>query len=186
MQKAFKLPNLSITLQKNIPAGAGLGGGSADAAFMLKAVNQLFSLNITDKKLESYALKLGSDCPFFIQNKATFAQGTGNIFSAISLDLSPYEIRTIQPNIFVSTPDAFSGISPNLPQTSLKELIKLPVEQWKNNIKNDFEKTVLKKHPEIAALKAQMYTDGAIYASMSGSGSAVFGIFNKELKFRTC
>jgi len=181
LQKDYKLPEIEIALHKNIPAGAGLGGGSADASFMLRVVNERFRLQLSNQVLETYASQLGSDCPFFINNKPTFAEGTGNKFTSIELDLSSYEIRTEKPDVFVSTADAFSGITPQKTSFDLTESIKKPIHEWKNFIFNGFETTVFAKHPIIADLKSKMYDDGALYASMSGSGAAVFGIFDKYI-----
>ncbi|MCF6183260.1 MAG: 4-(cytidine 5'-diphospho)-2-C-methyl-D-erythritol kinase [Bacteroidales bacterium] len=180
LKKDFKLPELNIHLHKIIPFGAGLGGGSSDAAFMLKALNQYFELNISEYKLQFYAQKLGSDCPFFITNKPVFAEGTGNIFTNIDLDLSSYYILLVKPNIHISTKDAFSEIKPKKPKISLKEIIKLPVKQWRELIKNNFEEPVFKMHPEIKNIKETLYNRGAVYAQMSGTGSTVYGIFEKK------
>jgi 4-diphosphocytidyl-2-C-methyl-D-erythritol kinase len=174
------LPELQIHLHKIIPFGAGLGGGSSDAAFMLKALNDYFSLQISEKELEKHAQKLGSDCPFFIKNKPVFAEGTGNVFSDIKLDLSEYYILIVKPDIHIGTKEAFSGIKPKNPDISLKKQIHLPVSSWKKNIRNDFKETVFKLYPEIKNIKDTLYKTGALYAQMSGSGSAVFGIFDRE------
>ncbi len=180
MRTEYNIPPLDISLHKQIPFGAGLGGGSSDAAFMLKALNELFELNASPEKLEELAAMIGADCPFFIRNEPVFAEGIGNIFTPVELSLKNYYIALIKPHIFISTPQAFAGISPQQPETSLKELIALPVEAWKNRIVNDFEASVFKKHPAIAAIKEELYRLGAIYASMSGSGSSVYGIFSEE------
>ena len=180
LKKEYNLPESEIHLHKIIPTGAGLGGGSSDASFMLKSLNEYFNLNITDKSLEKYAQQLGSDCPVFIKNKAVFAEGTGNIFSKIELDLSKYFILIVKPDIHIPTKIAFSGINPKSPEQSLKDLIKLPVSEWKEYIINDFESTVFKQFPEIKKIKDTLYESGAIYAQMSGSGAAVFGIFEEE------
>jgi len=180
LKEKYKLPNLKIHLHKVIPMGAGLGGGSADASFMLLALNSYFNLNISEKELINYALKLGSDCPFFIKNKPIFAEETGNIFSEIKLDLSKYFILLVKPDIHVSTKNAFNGIKACKPKKSLKELIKLPIKDWKNIIVNDFEDGIFKLYPEIKNIKNSLYNMGAIYAQMSGSGSTVFGIFEEK------
>lgn len=176
----YNLPELQIHLHKIIPFGAGLGGGSSDAAFMLKALNEYFKLNIKENELEQYAQQLGSDCPFFIKNKSVFAEDTGNVFTKISLDLSDYYILIVIPDIHISTKEAFSGIKPEKPKISTKELIKMPVNEWKTVIKNDFENGIFKLYPEIKTIKDNLYREGALYAQMSGSGSAVFGIFESE------
>lgn len=188
--KAYRLlkkdfPNMgsiNIHMYKHIPTGAGLGGGSADAAFMLKLLNEKFKLNLSTEKLEEYAAILGADCAFFIQNKPVFASGIGNIFEEINLSLKGYYLVLVKPDIFVSTKDAFANIIPMKPNHSLKEIIRMPVETWRATMKNDFEDSVFKKFPEIAAVKDKLYDMGAIYASMSGSGSSVFGIFREQVE----
>lgn len=180
LRKEYDLPGLDIHLHKIIPPGAGLGGGSSDATYMLKSLNDHFKLNISDKNLENYAQQLGSDCPFFIKNRPFFAEGTGNIFSDIKLDISKYFLIIVKPDIHIPTKLAFSGIQAKSPKQSLKELITLPVNEWKYHIKNDFESIVFKQFPIIKKIKETLYKSGAVYAQMSGSGAAVFGIFNKE------
>ncbi len=173
----FNLPQLHFHLHKIIPFGAGLGGGSSDAAFTLKMMNDFYNLGLQSQQLESYAAQIGADCPFFIRNKPTFATGIGNIFHDIELDLSDYEIIILKPNISVSTPEAYKNVIPRNPKYRLTEIVKNPVENWKNLVVNDFEKNVFLLHPQIAELKQLLYELGATFASMSGSGSAVFGIF---------
>jgi len=173
----FNLPPLQFHLHKVIPVGAGLGGGSSDAAFTLKMLNDYFELGLSLLKLETYATQLGADCPFFIQNKPTFATGIGNKFHNIELDLSDFEIVILIPNISVSTSDAYKNVIPRNPKYRLTEIVKTPVESWKNLVVNDFEKSIFPKYPQIASLKQLLYGLGAVFASMSGSGSAVFGIF---------
>lgn len=179
LEKDFPLPSIEIHLHKNIPSGAGLGGGSADAAFMLRLLNEQFQLNLSHSQLEDYAAQLGADCAFFIQNKPTYAEGIGNIFSPISLSLSGYQYVLVKPNIFVSTRSAFSQITPHKPSRSVKDIIQLPIEEWKENLHNDFENSVFPQFPAIRQIKQQLYEHQAIYASMSGSGSSVFGIFSQ-------
>jgi len=173
----YQIPAVDILLCKQIPLGAGLGGGSSDAAFMLKALNELFELKITKKKLEGLASKLGADCPVFIRNKAVFASGIGNIFKPIKLSLKGYYLLLIKPDIHVSTPEAYSLVAPQKPELSLLESIQMPVREWREVIKNDFEKSVFTNYPEIEVIKNKIYEMGALYASMSGSGSTVYGIF---------
>ena len=188
--KAYRLlkkdfPDMSpinIHMFKHIPTGAGLGGGSADAAFMIKLLNEKFNLKLSIEKMEEYAAILGADCAFFIQNKPVFASGIGNIFENITLSLKGYYIVLVKPDIFVSTKDAFSHITPIHPNQSLKEIVRMPVETWRATMKNDFEESVFQKYPEIAAIKDKLYDMGAIYASMSGSGSSVFGIFREQVE----
>ena len=177
------MPTIDIHMYKHIPTGAGLGGGSADAAFMIKLLNEKFKLNLSIEKMEEYAAILGADCAFFIQNKPVFASGIGNIFEPIQLSLKGYYLVLVKPDIFVSTKDAFAHITPMQPAQSLKEIIRMPVETWRATMKNDFEESVFQKFPEIAAIKDKLYDLGAIYASMSGSGSSVFGIFREQEEF---
>lgn len=179
LDKEFGLPSVETHLLKRIPSGAGLGGGSADAAFMLKMLNELFHLGLSTAALEERAARLGADCAFFVQNQATFAEGIGNIFSPATVDLSAYDIRIVKPDVFVSTRDAFARIVPRKPERSIREIVQLPVEEWRDLLKNDFEESVFPQFPAIAQVKEDMYNQGAVYASMSGSGSAVFGIFRK-------
>ena len=177
LRSGYQFPPIDISLIKQIPFGAGLGGGSADAAFMLKAINQMFKLKITPSRLEKIAAKLGADCPVFIRNKPVFATGIGNVFTAIDLSLKGYFLLLVKPDIHVSTPEAYSLVVPETPQYSLIELIKQPIFEWKNTIKNDFEKSVFARYPAIRKIKNDLYEMGAVYASMSGSGSSVFGLF---------
>ena len=178
-----EMPAIDIHMYKHIPTGAGLGGGSADAAFMIKLLNDKFKLNLSIEKMEEYAAILGADCAFFIQNKPVFATGIGNIFEPIQLSLKGYYLVLVKPDIFVSTKDAFAHIIPTQPTQSLKEIIRMPVETWRATMKNDFEDSVFQKFPEIAAIKDKLYDLGAVYASMSGSGSSVYGIFREQVEF---
>ena len=178
----LKIPSTTIHLHKNIPFGAGLGGGSADAAYMIKMLNDFYQLNLNTQQMEKLAIQIGSDCPFFIENKPVFAEGKGEIFSPCSIDLSGYYIVLIKPDIHISTPEAYSGVTPKKPQKSLKELVNLPLTEWKNNIFNDFEESIFPNYPELKKLKEELYESGAVYASMSGSGSSMFGIFEQEVK----
>ena len=175
----YNLPPVNIHLHKHVPIGAGLGGGSANAAFFIKLVDQQFKLGLTlDQKLH-YARQLGADCAFFIESKPVFAFEKGDQFESVNLDLSPYSIALVMPPAHVSTSEAYRGVKPAPVQRSLKELIELPVEQWKNYIKNDFEESVFKNHAVIRGVKAALYEAGALYTSMSGSGASVFGIFKQ-------
>lgn len=183
LKKDFpELPPVKIHLYKTIPLGAGLGGGSADGAFMLKLVNDKFNLQLFDATLINYAKQLGSDCPFFILNKPCYATGRGEILEEINLNLKEYKIVLIYPDIQINTGWAFSNIKPGAPTKSIKEIIEQPVLTWKEELKNDFEVPVFSKYPEIKNIKDCLYNAGAVYSSMSGSGSAVFGIFNSEKK----
>jgi 4-diphosphocytidyl-2-C-methyl-D-erythritol kinase len=183
LKKDFsRLEGTLMHLHKNIPAGAGLGGGSADAAFALKLLNAIFDLKLTTEQLIDYAVSLGSDCPFFIINKPCFASGKGEVLEPVNIDLSRYKFILINPGIHIHTADAFSQITPALPSRSIKQIIQQPLTEWNNEIKNDFEGPVSKKYPEIKKIKDALYAAGAVYASMSGSGSTVYGIFEKEKK----
>lgn len=184
LKKDFpEMAPINIHMFKHIPTGAGLGGGSSDAAFMIKLLNEKFNLNLSIEKMEEYAAILGADCAFFIQNKPVFASGIGNIFESINLSLKGYYIVLVKPDIFVSTKDAFAHILPIRPNLSLKEIVRMPVETWRATMKNDFEESVFQKYPAIAAIKDKLYDLGAIYASMSGSGSSVYGIFREQVEF---
>lgn len=181
LKKDFpKMPWVRVHIHKIIPIGAGLGGGSSNGAFALKMYNQLFNLQITDEKLMEYAAVLGSDCPFFIKNQPCHATGRGELLREISLDLSAYQFVVVNPGIYVNTGDAFRDIVPGHPKHPLLETIQLPPEKWKGLLKNDFEETLFVKYPEIAKVKEQLYAAGAVYASMSGSGSTVYGLFHRS------
>lgn len=184
LEKDYPLQPIRMHLHKIIPIGAGLGGGSADAAIALKLMNRIFSLNLAETQLLHYAALLGSDCSFFIHNKPVLAKGKGEIMQSIDLNLEKYFIVIVKPSFHISTAEAYSKVSPSIPDQSLSELIKLPVEKWKHHIKNDFEKSAFSIHNELKNIKEKLYEKGAIYASMSGSGSAMYGIFNttKDLK----
>lgn len=179
LRKDFNLPPVAVRLRKNIPFGAGLGGGSSDAAFMLKALNELCALGLSDDSLESYAIGLGADCPFFIRNRPVFASGIGNEFTPAAVFLTGYSLVLIKPDIHVSTPEAYASIVPGYSERKITESIKEPVEKWKFLIYNDFEPVVFKKYPVVSEIKATLYDLGAVYASMSGSGSSVYGIFKE-------
>lgn len=177
----YSLPAMSINLTKRIPMQAGMGGGSADAAYTLKAINELAKLNLSEEKLEEYALKLGADCPFFVRCKPCFATGVGEKMTPISLSLADYEVRYVKDDeISVSTADAFRNIPVQKPQRECVDIVlNEPIENWKELLHNDFETTVFAKYPKLAEIKQKMYDDGAVYAVMTGSGSAIIGIFGK-------
>ncbi|HDR51463.1 MAG TPA: 4-(cytidine 5'-diphospho)-2-C-methyl-D-erythritol kinase [Mariniphaga anaerophila] len=177
LKKDFGLPPVQFHLHKNIPAGAGLGGGSSDAAFTLKMLNNYFKLQITSEKLKDYAAQLGADCSFFIDNKPAFAEGIGDLLSCVDIDLSQFHIVVLKPEISVSTAEAYRNVIPAQPVFKLEGLPAVPVDHWKDVVKNDFENSVFLRFPEIKRWKEKLFELGAIYASMSGSGSAVFGIF---------
>ena len=185
LQEKYSLPEVNIHLHKNIPIGAGLGGGSADAAFVLKAINEKYNLSLDNNTLKSYASTIGSDCSFFIDNKPSIAYGTGNELEEVQINLSDYFIVLIYPALHVDTKTAYSGVKPKKPDYSLKEVItKSPMEEWKNVLKNDFETGIFQKFPEIEHIKTKLYQSGAVYACMSGSGSTVFGVFDKEVNVK--
>tara|TARA_B110000211_G_scaffold63367_1_gene72603 strand:+ start:3928 stop:4677 length:750 start_codon:yes stop_codon:yes gene_type:complete len=174
----FEIGNVKIHLHKQIAIGAGLGGGSADASFTLKALNEIFELKLTNKELEKYALLLGADCPFFIDNTPKLVEGIGEKMINIDLDLSEYNIRLINPGIHVSTKEAYSDLVPKTPVLSVEKIIEFPIIEWKGKLKNDFETSGFLKYPSLEKIKEELYTDGAIYASMSGSGSVIYGVFS--------
>lgn len=179
----FKLPPVKIFLEKTSPVGAGLGGGSADAAFALKMLNEMFELGLSEQQLAQYASRLGSDCSVFIYNRPMIGEGRGEILSEVDFDLpieGSFDLQVITPaGIAVSTKDAYAGIKPHLPATPLREALIKPIEEWSGLLVNDFEETVFSKHPELAAIKRSLYDSGAVYASMSGSGSALFAIYRR-------
>ena len=181
LNKDFLLKPVNIHLHKIIPFGAGLGGGSSDASFTLKAINSIMKFNINDNAFIKYAERIGSDCPFFILNKPAFATQKGNVLKPIDLNLKGYFLVIVHPGIHVNTAKAYSKTLPKKPEINLSELIKQPIENWKETIKNDFEDSVFKDYSEIRDIKNNLYDLGAVYASISGSGSAVFGIFNSEV-----
>lgn len=176
----FKLPPVKIFLEKTSPVGAGLGGGSADAAFALKMLNELCELGLSEEQLAVYASRLGSDCPLFIYNRPMIGEGRGEILSEYPLDLSGYDLQVLTPEgVAVSTKEAYAGIRPHLPEIPLREALTRPVEEWSQVLFNDFEETVFANHPELAAIKRSLYESGAVYACMSGSGSALFALYMK-------
>jgi 4-diphosphocytidyl-2-C-methyl-D-erythritol kinase len=178
----YLLPPIKVQLHKIVPMGAGLGGGSADASAMLILLNDLFNLNISKTELFNMAGSLGADCPFFIENKPAFVTGTGNKIEGINPGLSGKKILLIYPNIHIDTAKAFTHIKPQKPDESIASVVQnIPISEWKNKLKNDFESYVFKTHPEIGKIKNTLYKMGASYASLSGSGSTVYGIFKDEI-----
>ena len=175
-----ELPPVNIHLHKVIPMGAGLGGGSADGGFTLALLSQKFKLNLSKEQLFNYALQLGSDCPFFILNKPCYAEGRGEILELLDVDLSAYKFVLVHPGIHVSTALAFSKLKPAESSSSIQQIITQPIETWKEQLINDFEEPVFDMFPEIKEIKVGLYRAGALYASMSGSGSCVYGIFKDE------
>lgn len=188
MSKKYTIPPLDIYLKKVIPSGAGLGGGSSDAAFMLKMMNDISACGLSDSKLEKMAISIGADCPFFLRNTPMLATGTGTILKPVDLSLKGYTICVVKPPVNVSTKDAYANCTPKKPSFSLKDLNTYPVSEWKKILTNDFEQGIFKTHPAIGGLKEKLYAMGAEYAAMSGSGSAVFGLFKETIspKFPDC
>ncbi|MFT6054431.1 MAG: 4-diphosphocytidyl-2-C-methyl-D-erythritol kinase [Roseivirga sp.] len=181
LRKDFAMPDLSIHLHKIIPMGAGLGGGSSDASSMLKMINNEFQLFLEESILEDYALQLGSDCPFFIQNKPAIATGTGTDLTTIDFSLKGHWLVLIKPNIHVSTQEAYAGVTPKASTIDLEELIRTKdFDRWKEELTNDFETSIFPKHAILQELKSSLYESGAVYAAMSGSGSTIFGLFEQE------
>ncbi|MFC2111122.1 4-(cytidine 5'-diphospho)-2-C-methyl-D-erythritol kinase [Bacteroidota bacterium] len=180
LKSKLNIPEVHIHLHKMIPSGSGLGGGSSDAAFTIKLIDDVHLLSLSEEEQINFAKKLGADCAFFIKNKPVFAFGKGDDFESIDLDLSGYYIVIVKPNVSVNTTLAYSKILPQKHLISVKDAIKKPISGWKDYLINDFEKVVFEEYPEIKNVKAKLYKSGAIYASMSGSGSAVYGLFDKK------
>jgi len=174
----FNLPPIQLHLHKLVPIGAGLGGGSADAAFTLNLLNKQFNLALDMTALESYARRLGSDCAFFVQNRPRYCLEKGDVFEDISIDLRGYYLLLVYPNLAISTAEAYAAIQPRRPETDLWANLKTPITTWRTTIQNDFEKSLFPNYPVLPAIKQQLYDMGAVYASMSGSGSTLYGIFN--------
>ena len=177
LQMDYGISHVEIFLRKGIPSGAGLGGGSADAAFTLKMLRDIFQLPIDEEKMVDYALQLGSDVPFFLYNKPMYATGRGEVLTPIDLDLSPYRLKIVKPDIHISTKEAYAGVTPCESDIFLPEILKNNPNDWKNLVVNDFEESLFKKVPALKTVKEELYREGALYASMSGSGSAFFGVF---------
>lgn len=178
----YPLPSVDIYLHKHIPTGAGLGGGSADASYMLRMLNEMFTLGISTERLEAYAAQLGADCPFFITCAPVYATGIGNEFHPITLDLSGLHIVIVKPEVFVSTKEAYSMVHPEKPAVTLDKKIAAPISEWRESVSNDFEKGIFALHPELQGIKDKLYELGAVYAAMSGSGSALFGLFAEPIE----
>src|SRR5690554_396300 len=175
-----KIPLIDIHLLKKIPAGSGLGGGSSDAAFMIQLLNQTYELGYSKEDLMKLASKIGADCPFFLHNKPVLATGIGDELEDIDLDLNGYFLILVKPDISISTKEAYSMITPKHPEFSLRDIVKKPMSEWNMLMKNDFETPIFKKYPEICNIKKQLLEIKAMYSSMSGSGSSVYGIFNNK------
>jgi 4-diphosphocytidyl-2-C-methyl-D-erythritol kinase len=176
----FDLPPVRIHLHKLVPIGAGLGGGSADAALVLKQLNGLFELGMSLAQLENYARPLGADCAFFIQNRPMYCVQKGDVFEEIHVDLSGYRILLVYPDLAISTAEAYAGIKPRQPEIPLRTLLEAPIERWRDTVHNDFEDSLFPRYPVLADIKAQLYGQGAVYAAMTGSGSTIFGLFSGE------
>lgn len=184
LKSDFDLPPVKIALHKIIPSGAGLGGGSSDAAFMVSMLDKLFHLNLPSDKIKLYLEKLGSDCSFFLSNKVSFVSGRGENLQSFRLDLKGINLVLIVPEIKISTAESFRLITPGFSENSLKESLRLPMEKWRSVIINDFEKVLFPRYPELKRIKEKLYDMGAVYASLSGSGSAIYGLFNNEVEPR--
>ena len=184
LKNDFQMGNVKMHLHKIIPMGAGLGGGSSDAAFVLRLLNSVFDLKLSLESLKKYAAQLGSDCSFFIEDVPQIGTGRGEILSPTSSYLSGLHLVLTKPDIHVSSAEAYSGIVPHQAEFPITEILKLPVSEWRGKLKNDFEKSIFKKYPLISQLKEKMYSSGAAYASMSGSGSSVFGLFEKQVELK--
>jgi 4-diphosphocytidyl-2-C-methyl-D-erythritol kinase len=181
LSATYKIPETDVYLLKKIPAGAGLGGGSADAALMLKLLNDYAQLGLPDDKLERLAASLGADCAFFIRNRPAFASATGQALENVTLNLSGYHLLLVKPDIHISTREAYAQVQPGRPKHPLKTIVRYPIDRWKELMINDFEQSIFQQYPAIQNIKTQLYNAGAVYASMSGSGSAVFGIFKDRI-----
>ena len=181
LAQAHGIPAVKIHLHKVIPTGAGLGGGSSDAAFTIRLLNRIFELGLDEREMEAEAGAIGSDCPFFIRNQPVFATGRGEIFEPVEFSLKGFRLLLVIPPVAVSTADAFAGIVPAIPGRSLKSLLRLPVAEWKDSVHNDFEPQVFRRFPMIGQIKERLYAAGAMYASMTGSGSGVFGLFTGDI-----
>jgi len=184
LRDAFKIPFVKIHLHKIIPMGAGLGGGSSDAAHTLRLLNTIFELKLSTEQLKNYAAQLGSDCSFFIQDEPMLGTGRGEILNPISVNLAGYYLVLVKPNVHVSTKDAYAGLTPKTPLHEIKEMLLQPVNSWKNLLINNFETSVFQKFPEIEKVKNRLYEFGATYACMSGSGATVFGLFEKPISLK--
>lgn len=180
LRKNHTIPPLQIHLHKSIPAGAGLGGGSSDAAFFLNYVNTFFNIGLSESTLKEYAFQLGSDCPFFILNKPAYAYSRGEILEVAKIPDQRLYIQIFNPGIHISTKEAYSKIIPRMPEKAIKEIIGSGIVNWKHQLKNDFEENAFSTHPELAEIKERLYSSGAIYSSMTGSGSTIYGIFENK------
>lgn len=180
LRQKYTFPPVSVHLHKIVPMGAGLGGGSADATATLVLINRLFELGITNQQLLRYSARLGSDCAFFVSSTPQLGEGRGEVLSPVNVDLTGKYLMIVKPDIHVSTAEAYQRVKPNSQRISLSKLAELPLEEWKDVVVNDFEESIFKTYPQIAILKEQLYQHGAVYAQMSGSGAACYGIFDRQ------
>lgn len=179
-QEGFPIPPLNIDLRKVIPSGAGLGGGSSDAACMVTSLTRLYGLPLSEEQMERLVSKLGADCPFFVNPRPLYAEGIGDVFTPIALDLSGWYLMLVKPEVHVSTREAYAGVHPHQPAYSLLDVVKQPVGAWSSRMVNDFEESIFFNHPLLSEIKEELYRQGAAYASMSGSGSTIFGLFRSR------
>lgn len=185
ISKDYSLPNVKVHLHKHIPIGAGLGGGSSDGAFFIRLLSDTFQLNLSWGEMHNYARQLGSDCSFFITNKPVFAEGKGDQYERIELNLDGYHIALVCPSVHINTAKAYSGVTPKPAVRSIeKDILTVPIEQWKDCIHNDFEDSIFPQFLLVKDIKEKLYNNGALYASMSGSGSSVYGIFKNETRLK--
>lgn len=180
-ENGYAIPPLRIRLTKRIPSGAGLGGGSSDAAHTVRLLNEMFGLRISTQRMAEMVCRLGADCPFFIHNTPVFAEGIGDVIQPVALDLAGWHLTLVKPDVFVSTKEAYAMVRPRRPDTGVREIVSRPVEEWKDSLGNDFEGSVFPSHPAIREVKERLYGRGAVYASMSGSGSSVFSLSRKPI-----
>jgi 4-diphosphocytidyl-2-C-methyl-D-erythritol kinase len=185
IKKDFDLPPVHIHLHKLLPSGAGLGGGSSDAAFTLRTINEIFQLHLSPEKLVAYASSLGSDCTFFLQDSPMMGTGRGEVIDPINVKLKGKYLILLKPDIHVSTSDAYAGVKPREPLRSVRAIVETELEKWRESLANDFEESVFRKFPQLGELKNRLYQVGAVYASMSGSGSSVFGIFDHPVDMKS-
>ena len=177
-----QMPRIHAHLYKGIPTQAGMGAGSSDCAYMIMMLNTMFGLGLTEQQMMDYAARLGADCAFFVKSRPAYAEGIGERLQPVSLDLSRYHLAVVRPDIPVPTKDAFALVKPAKPRRNCRDIVMQPVETWRGELVNDFEQSVFTLHPEIGAVKQRLYDLGAVYAAMSGSGSAVFGLFNENIE----
>ncbi|MCD8266578.1 MAG: 4-(cytidine 5'-diphospho)-2-C-methyl-D-erythritol kinase [Prevotellaceae bacterium] len=183
--EGYAVPPLRVSLHKRIPSGAGLGGGSSDAVATVKALNEGLRLGIGEERMRQLVVRLGADCPFFVEAKPAFAEGIGDVLSPVGLDLGGLFLVLIKPSVSVSTREAYSRVKPALPEPRLREATGKDIGEWRHTVRNDFEESVFPLHPEIGLIKQQLYSEGALFASMTGSGSAVFGLFQEPVSINT-